>query len=85
MTDIMCHYSAALHICPTSLVYVRACVDSAGRGQCLEETPSDEDFIYPDQMPGQIHNGDDQCRFEYGSQSMQCRKEVEGALVVLLQ
>jgi len=43
----------------------------------LEETPSDEDFIYPDVLPGESHDGDAQCRYQYGSQSMQCRKEVQ--------
>ncbi|KAK2173582.1 hypothetical protein NP493_866g01061 [Ridgeia piscesae] len=54
--------------------YITSFLD-AGRGKCLEETPSDEDFIYPDVLPGESHDGDAQCRYQYGSQSMQCRKE----------
>ena len=47
---------------------------SSGRGKCLENKPTDRIYGYPEQLAGRVHDGDAQCRFQYGPFSVQCKK-----------
>ncbi|XP_061553595.1 A disintegrin and metalloproteinase with thrombospondin motifs 6 isoform X2 [Phycodurus eques] len=52
----------------------RLCVfDSSGRGTCLDNEPLKRDFLYPTVAPGQVYDADEQCRFQYGASSRQCK------------
>nr|CAB3220001.1 A disintegrin and metalloproteinase with thrombospondin motifs 6 [Phallusia mammillata] len=52
--------------------YITDFLDS-GAGNCLVDSPPSRDFNFPEEMPGQLHDADEQCRFQYGAQSKQCR------------
>uniref|UniRef100_A0A8C4PZL5 ADAM metallopeptidase with thrombospondin type 1 motif, 6 n=1 Tax=Eptatretus burgeri TaxID=7764 RepID=A0A8C4PZL5_EPTBU len=52
--------------------YITNFLDS-GRGDCLENSPLKRDFVFPTVLPGQQHNADEQCRFQYGATSRQCK------------
>ncbi|MGH0186019.1 UNVERIFIED_CONTAM: hypothetical protein FKN15_020577 [Acipenser sinensis] len=47
--------------------------DSSGRGTCLDNEPPKRDFLYPTVAPGQVYDADEQCRFQYGTTSRQCK------------
>ncbi|MGH0170528.1 UNVERIFIED_CONTAM: hypothetical protein FKN15_001033 [Acipenser sinensis] len=51
--------------------YITRFLDS-GRGDCLKNSPPKRVFAYPTSLPGQQHDADEQCRFQYGSASRQC-------------
>ncbi|KAM9307195.1 A disintegrin and metalloproteinase with thrombospondin motifs 6 isoform 3-T3 [Pholidichthys leucotaenia] len=52
--------------------YITSFLDS-GRGTCLDNEPLKRDFLYPTVAPGQVYNADEQCRFQYGASSRQCK------------
>uniref|UniRef100_A0A3Q3FS98 ADAM metallopeptidase with thrombospondin type 1 motif, 6 n=1 Tax=Kryptolebias marmoratus TaxID=37003 RepID=A0A3Q3FS98_KRYMA len=52
--------------------YITSFLDS-GRGTCLDNEPLKQDFLYPTLAPGQVYNADEQCRFQYGTSSRQCK------------
>ncbi|XP_029466796.1 A disintegrin and metalloproteinase with thrombospondin motifs 10 isoform X2 [Rhinatrema bivittatum] len=52
--------------------YITSFLDS-GMGQCLNNAPPKQDFIYPTVAPGQAYDADEQCRFQYGIKSRQCK------------
>ncbi|KAM9735689.1 LOW QUALITY PROTEIN: A disintegrin and metalloproteinase with thrombospondin motifs 6 [Menidia menidia] len=52
--------------------YITSFLDS-GRGTCLDNEPLKRDFLYPTMAPGQVYDADEQCRFQYGSSSRQCK------------
>ncbi|XP_040275772.1 A disintegrin and metalloproteinase with thrombospondin motifs 10-like [Bufo bufo] len=52
--------------------YITSFLDS-GLGVCLNNAPTRQDFIYPTQAPGQAYDADDQCRFQHGMKSRQCK------------
>lgn len=41
-------------------------------GSCLEDSPSDHEFRYPELPPGAMYNVDHQCRLQYGPDAMHC-------------
>ncbi|OPJ90551.1 A disintegrin and metalloproteinase with thrombospondin motifs 6 isoform F [Patagioenas fasciata monilis] len=45
----------------------------SGRGTCLDNEPPKRDFLYPAVAPGQVYDADEQCRFQYGATSRQCK------------
>uniref|UniRef100_A0A8K9WV98 ADAM metallopeptidase with thrombospondin type 1 motif, 6 n=1 Tax=Oncorhynchus mykiss TaxID=8022 RepID=A0A8K9WV98_ONCMY len=52
--------------------YITSFLDS-GRGTCLDNEPLKRDFLYPTVVPGQVYDADEQCRFQYGASSRQCK------------
>uniref|UniRef100_H3AJS8 ADAM metallopeptidase with thrombospondin type 1 motif 10 n=1 Tax=Latimeria chalumnae TaxID=7897 RepID=H3AJS8_LATCH len=52
--------------------YITSFLDS-GMGSCLNNAPPKQDFIYPTVAPGQVYDADEQCRFQYGVKSRQCK------------
>ncbi|XP_018110713.1 A disintegrin and metalloproteinase with thrombospondin motifs 10 isoform X1 [Xenopus laevis] len=52
--------------------YITSFLDS-GLGVCLNNAPPRQDFVYPTQAPGQAYDADDQCRFQHGVKSRQCK------------
>lgn len=54
--------------------------DSSGRGTCLDNEPLKRDFLYPTVAPGQVYDADEQCRFQYGASSRQCKYGVRKLL-----
>ncbi|XP_067289939.1 A disintegrin and metalloproteinase with thrombospondin motifs 6 isoform X2 [Pseudorasbora parva] len=46
---------------------------NSGRGTCLDNEPLKRDFLYPTVAPGQVYDADEQCRFQYGASSRQCK------------
>ncbi|KAK7895515.1 hypothetical protein WMY93_020840 [Mugilogobius chulae] len=52
--------------------YITSFLDS-GRGTCLDNEPPKQDFLYPTVTPGQVYDADEQCRFQYGASSRQCK------------
>ncbi|MED6282883.1 A disintegrin and metalloproteinase with thrombospondin motifs 6, partial [Characodon lateralis] len=54
--------------------YITSFLDS-GRGTCLDNEPPKRDFLYPTMAPGQVYDADEQCRFQYGTSSRQCKYE----------
>ncbi|KAG5262200.1 hypothetical protein AALO_G00293320 [Alosa alosa] len=52
--------------------YITSFLDS-GRGTCLDNEPLKRDFLYPSVTPGQVYDADEQCRFQYGATSRQCK------------
>ncbi|MGH0184087.1 UNVERIFIED_CONTAM: hypothetical protein FKN15_014047, partial [Acipenser sinensis] len=52
--------------------YITSFLDS-GRGTCLDNEPPKRDFLYPTVAPGQVYDADEQCRFQYGTTSRQCK------------
>ncbi|XP_018600208.1 A disintegrin and metalloproteinase with thrombospondin motifs 6 [Scleropages formosus] len=52
--------------------YISSFLDS-GRGSCLDNEPLKRDFLYPTVAPGQVYDADEQCRFQYGAASRQCK------------
>uniref|UniRef100_A0A1A8U2E1 ADAM metallopeptidase with thrombospondin type 1 motif, 6 n=1 Tax=Nothobranchius furzeri TaxID=105023 RepID=A0A1A8U2E1_NOTFU len=52
--------------------YITSFLDS-GRGTCLDNEPMKRDFLYPTMAPGQSYDADEQCRFQYGTSSRQCK------------
>ena len=53
-------------------------LNSSGRGTCLDNEPPKRDFLYPAVAPGQVYDADEQCRFQYGAASRQCKYGVRG-------
>ena len=49
------------------------CVLSSGMGLCLNNLPPKQEFVYPTTAPGQAYDADEQCRFQYGVKSRQCK------------
>lgn len=58
--------------------------DSSGRGTCLDNEPPKRDFLYPTVAPGQVYDADEQCRFQYGASSRQCKYGVRKLLYTVL-
>ncbi|XP_041108240.1 A disintegrin and metalloproteinase with thrombospondin motifs 6-like [Polyodon spathula] len=52
--------------------YITSFLDS-GRGTCLDNEPPKREFLYPTVAPGQVYDADEQCRFQYGTTSRQCK------------
>ncbi|NWT05708.1 ATS10 metalloproteinase, partial [Mionectes macconnelli] len=52
--------------------YITSFLDS-GMGLCLNNAPPKQDFVYPTVAPGQAYDADEQCRFQYGVKSRQCK------------
>ncbi|XP_078524447.1 A disintegrin and metalloproteinase with thrombospondin motifs 10 [Lissotriton helveticus] len=52
--------------------YITSFLDS-GLGMCLNNAPPKMDFTYPTVAPGQAYDADEQCRFQYGVKSRQCK------------
>uniref|UniRef100_A0A8C2A9T7 ADAM metallopeptidase with thrombospondin type 1 motif, 10 n=1 Tax=Cyprinus carpio TaxID=7962 RepID=A0A8C2A9T7_CYPCA len=52
--------------------YITDFLDS-GMGSCLNNVPPKQDFVYPTTAPGQAYDADEQCRFQYGVKSRQCK------------
>ncbi|XP_043909676.1 A disintegrin and metalloproteinase with thrombospondin motifs 10-like [Protopterus annectens] len=52
--------------------YITKFLDS-GIGSCLDNPPPKQDFFYPTVAPGQAYDADEQCRFQYGVKSRQCK------------
>ncbi|RMC04475.1 hypothetical protein DUI87_18920 [Hirundo rustica rustica] len=44
-----------------------------GPWYCLDNEPPKRDFLYPAVAPGQVYDADEQCRFQYGATSRQCK------------
>uniref|UniRef100_A0A8C5J3M9 ADAM metallopeptidase with thrombospondin type 1 motif 10 n=1 Tax=Junco hyemalis TaxID=40217 RepID=A0A8C5J3M9_JUNHY len=62
--------------------YITSFLDS-GMGLCLNNAPPKQDFIYPTVAPGQAYDADEQCRFQYGVKSRQCKYGVESLPALL--
>ncbi|XP_041646519.1 A disintegrin and metalloproteinase with thrombospondin motifs 10 [Cheilinus undulatus] len=52
--------------------YITSFLDS-GMGSCLNNIPPKQEFTYPTTAPGQAYDADEQCRFQYGVRSRQCK------------
>uniref|UniRef100_A0A8C9T045 ADAM metallopeptidase with thrombospondin type 1 motif, 10 n=1 Tax=Scleropages formosus TaxID=113540 RepID=A0A8C9T045_SCLFO len=52
--------------------YITNFLDS-GMGSCLNNVPPKQEFVYPTTAPGQAYDADEQCRFQYGVKSRQCK------------
>ncbi|KAF7661740.1 hypothetical protein LDENG_00255170, partial [Lucifuga dentata] len=52
--------------------YITSFLDS-GMGSCLNNIPLKQEFVYPTTAPGQAYDADEQCRFQYGVKSRQCK------------
>ncbi|XP_062308696.1 A disintegrin and metalloproteinase with thrombospondin motifs 10 [Osmerus eperlanus] len=52
--------------------YITNFLDS-GMGSCLNNVPPKQEFVYPTTAPGQAYDADEQCRFQYGVKSLQCK------------
>ncbi|XP_063056780.1 A disintegrin and metalloproteinase with thrombospondin motifs 10 isoform X2 [Engraulis encrasicolus] len=52
--------------------YITNFLDS-GMGSCLNNVPPKQEFIYPSTAPGLVYDADEQCRFQYGVKSRQCK------------
>ncbi|KAG7279409.1 hypothetical protein CRUP_024228 [Coryphaenoides rupestris] len=52
--------------------YITNFLDS-GMGLCLNNLPPKQEFVYPTMAPGQAYDADEQCRFQYGVKSRQCK------------
>ncbi|XP_069042089.1 A disintegrin and metalloproteinase with thrombospondin motifs 10 isoform X1 [Lepisosteus oculatus] len=52
--------------------YITNFLDS-GLGSCLNNVPPKQEFAYPTTTPGQAYDADEQCRFQYGVKSRQCK------------
>ncbi|TNM88279.1 hypothetical protein fugu_006500 [Takifugu bimaculatus] len=52
--------------------YITSFLDS-GMGSCLNNIPPKQEFVYPTTAPGQAYDADEQCRFQYGVRSRQCK------------
>ncbi|KAJ8418969.1 hypothetical protein AAFF_G00004680 [Aldrovandia affinis] len=52
--------------------YITNFLDS-GLGSCLNNVPPKQEFVYPTTAPGQAYDADEQCRFQYGVKSRQCK------------
>ncbi|XP_027884389.1 A disintegrin and metalloproteinase with thrombospondin motifs 10 isoform X1 [Xiphophorus couchianus] len=52
--------------------YITSFLDS-GLGSCLNNMPPKQEFVYPTTAPGQAYDADEQCRFQYGIRSRQCK------------
>ncbi|KAM3875996.1 A disintegrin and metalloproteinase with thrombospondin motifs 10 [Diretmus argenteus] len=52
--------------------YITNFLDS-GMGSCLNNIPPKQEFVYPTTAPGQAYDADEQCRFQYGVKSRQCK------------
>ncbi|XP_078802043.1 A disintegrin and metalloproteinase with thrombospondin motifs 10 isoform X3 [Oryzias latipes] len=52
--------------------YITSFLDS-GMGSCLNNVPLKQEFVYPTTAPGQAYDADEQCRFQYGIRSRQCK------------
>uniref|UniRef100_A0A8D3EE04 ADAM metallopeptidase with thrombospondin type 1 motif, 10 n=1 Tax=Scophthalmus maximus TaxID=52904 RepID=A0A8D3EE04_SCOMX len=52
--------------------YITSFLDS-GMGSCLNNVPPKQEFVYPTTAPGQAYDADEQCRFQYGIRSRQCK------------
>lgn len=48
-------------------------------GSCLNNIPPKQEFVYPTTAPGQAYDADEQCRFQYGVRSRQCKYAVSAA------
>ncbi|GCB73804.1 hypothetical protein scyTo_0002886 [Scyliorhinus torazame] len=46
---------------------------NSGHGRCLINAPPKQEFFYPTVAPGQVYDADEQCRFQYGVKSRQCK------------
>ncbi|KAF5912034.1 hypothetical protein HPG69_003308 [Diceros bicornis minor] len=62
--------------------YITSFLDS-GRGTCLDNEPPKRDFLYPAVAPGQVYDADEQCRFQYGATSRQCKYGAGFSIIVL--
>lgn len=58
-------------MCVSVCVCVTSC--SSGMGSCVNNVPPKQEFAYPTTAPGQAYDADEQCRFQYGIKSRQCK------------
>ncbi|XP_028855606.1 A disintegrin and metalloproteinase with thrombospondin motifs 10 isoform X3 [Denticeps clupeoides] len=63
--------------------YITNFLDS-GMGGCLNNIPPKQEFVYPSTAPGQVYDADEQCRFQYGMKSRQCKYGVLTFLTYLI-
>ncbi|KAK2498855.1 hypothetical protein MC885_009538, partial [Smutsia gigantea] len=61
--------------------YITSFLD-LGLGLCLNNRPPRQDFVYPTVAPGQAYDADEQCRFQHGVKSRQCKYGVERAFLL---
>uniref|UniRef100_A0A8B9JGB3 ADAM metallopeptidase with thrombospondin type 1 motif, 10 n=1 Tax=Astyanax mexicanus TaxID=7994 RepID=A0A8B9JGB3_ASTMX len=45
----------------------------SGMGSCVNNVPPKQEFVYPTTAPGQAYDADEQCRFQHGVKSRQCK------------
>ncbi|XP_022525933.2 A disintegrin and metalloproteinase with thrombospondin motifs 10 isoform X3 [Astyanax mexicanus] len=46
---------------------------NSGMGSCVNNVPPKQEFVYPTTAPGQAYDADEQCRFQHGVKSRQCK------------
>ncbi|XP_050400756.1 A disintegrin and metalloproteinase with thrombospondin motifs 6 [Patella vulgata] len=51
--------------------YITSFLDS-GRGHCLKNVPPQREFKFPEQLAGQRHGSNQQCKLQFGSKSKAC-------------
>lgn len=56
---------------------------SSGMGSCLNNIPPKQEFVYPTTAPGQAYDADEQCRFQYGVRSRQCKYAVSPSISLI--
>jgi len=54
-------------------LYISYFIASSSAADCLLDGPPLLDFAFPDELPGQLFDADEQCRFQYGAHSRQCK------------
>lgn len=50
-------------------------ISSSGKGKCLGNTPPEQDFEFPKELPGVRHDADEQCQLQFGESSSACGEE----------
>ncbi|XP_002127703.3 A disintegrin and metalloproteinase with thrombospondin motifs 6 [Ciona intestinalis] len=72
MSPQLTKYTSPFSWSSCSKKYITDYLDS-GSGDCLLNTPPQRDFDFPSELPGQLHDADEQCRLQYGASSRQCK------------
>lgn len=67
---------------PLAQCFLSPSPHSSGLGLCLNNRPPRQDFVYPTVAPGQAYDADEQCRFQHGVKSRQCKYGVERAFLL---
>ena len=66
-------------------LYNVSSIFSAGGGKCLENAPPIADFVYPEDLPGQTHDADYQCKLQFFSRSQSCKVSVCACYMLLIK